>query len=110
MALDPANNEIAVLEKSGDILFFSSIITGNVAPYRILRSKELDGASDLVVDPKADHVVVLNRKSGSVLHFSRKANYLGAECKKNLSLIKSDDLSPQTESLFKPKTIPLLAK
>ena len=97
---DQKNEEIAALDSSGDILFFSSTLTGNVAPYRILRAKELKGASHLVVDPIKNEVIVLNKNEGSILFFSRLANFKGREGKRNLSLIRSfDGLSEGIESL-----------
>lgn len=89
LALDEANKEIAVLEKSGDVLFFSSVITGNVAPKRVLKAKELDGAYDLVINPNKNEVTVLNKKNQELVFFSRNANFFGREGKKQLSLIRS---------------------
>ena len=44
IALDEINKEIVVLEKSGAVLFFSSVVTGNVAPLRILKNKPSENA------------------------------------------------------------------
>lgn len=86
VAVDSKNNEVAVLQRSGDILFFSSLITGNVAPLRTLRTPELEGASDIVVDPDSNQIMVLNPKSSSLLFYSRLANFYGREGKKDLGL------------------------
>jgi len=89
IAFDEANKEIAVLEKSGDILFFSTIITGNVAPYRILRSKNLYGSNDLAIDPNKEMVIVSNNSSNMILFYSRMANINGRKGKRNLEMIDS---------------------
>lgn len=100
IALDEKNKEIAVLEKNGDILFFSSVIMGNVAPLRILRLKELEGATDIAIDSKRNRIIVLNKKSESLLFYSRLGNIHGFQGKKNLSLQKSiAKLPSSTESI-----------
>jgi hypothetical protein len=91
VAINEQQKEIVVLEKSGDILFFSSIITGNVAPLRILKNKELNGASDLLVNSKKMEVIVLNKKSHEILFFSSLANVNGRPDKKKLNLLRSID-------------------
>jgi hypothetical protein len=91
VALNEKQKEIAVLEKSGDILFFSSTITGNVAPLRILKNKELSGASDLVINSLKMEVIVLNKKSHEILFFSTLANANGRPGKKKLNLLRSFD-------------------
>lgn len=88
-ALDEKNNEIAVIEKSGDILFFSSIITGNVSPLRVLKHKDLEGASDLVFNTKRGEILILNKDNKEILSFSRLANIHGREGKKFLTIVKA---------------------
>jgi len=88
VAFDEKNREVAVLERSGDVLFFSSIITGNVAPYRIIKSPELLGATDLLIDTERDQVIILNNAKNSVLFFSRLGNAEAREGKKKLSLLR----------------------
>ena len=83
-----------MLEASGDILFFSSILTGNIAPFRILRNKELHGATNLVTDPNKDEVIVYLPTTGQLLFFSRTANFYGREGRKNLNVLRSlEDIS-----------------
>ncbi|MGE3610424.1 MAG: hypothetical protein AB7I27_12615 [Bacteriovoracaceae bacterium] len=84
VTLDEAHQEIAVLLNSGDILFFSSRILGNVAPLRVIKSKELEGAVDLAINPNTNQVIVLNQKSQSLLFYSSKANIHAHTEKKNL--------------------------
>lgn len=88
LTIDEANKEVAVLDAKGDVLFFSSHITGNVAPLRILKHKELTGAADLVVNSKKNEVLILNKRTRSVIIFSRLANYHGPEKKKKLAILK----------------------
>jgi hypothetical protein len=88
MDYDKENNEVAILEKgSGDILFFSSIITGNVAPYRTIRTEQLFGAIDIKVFN--DEVFVLNSKDNSVIVYNRLANFYGRKDHKNLEILRS---------------------
>lgn len=89
LAIDEKNQEIVVLEESGDVLFFSSKITGNVAPYRILRNKELEGASEIVVDSTRDLVAINNKKTKKILFFSRLANINGRKENQRLDIVKS---------------------
>ena len=87
LALDEINKEIVVLEKSGAVLFFSSVVTGNVAPLRILKNKDLLGASDIVVNAKKQEVIILNKNDHEIHFYSRLANDQGREGKKNNSLL-----------------------
>jgi hypothetical protein len=110
VAIDDVNNEVAVLERSGDVLFFSSIVTGNVAPLRTIRTKELTGAVDLVIDIKNSEVILANAKTKNILFYSRLANFFGREEKRNLTLTKRIDgfpmgddslaISPTNQELF----------
>ena len=88
VALDEINKEIVVLEKSGAVLFFSSVITGNVAPLRILKNKDLNGASDIVVNAKKQEVIILNNNNHEIHFYSRLANDLGREGKKKNTLLR----------------------
>ncbi len=108
LAIDEVNKEIAVLDKSGDILFFSSTITGNIAPKRVLKAKELDGAHDLVINSVRQEVIALNKQNHDLVVFSREANFFGVEGKKKLGLIRSVDgvngeflsIDPHHQELF----------
>jgi hypothetical protein len=82
-----------VLEESGDVLFFSSKITGNISPFRILQDKELVGGSELVIDSLRDQVVVNNKTTKRILFFSRLANVHAREGKQKLGIIKTIDTS-----------------
>jgi hypothetical protein len=93
LAIDEKNQEIAVLEENGDVLFFSSRITGNVSPYRILRHKDLEGAVELVVDNRRDQIIVYNKKNKKILFFSRLANVNGRKENQRLGIIKTIDTS-----------------
>lgn len=91
LSFDEKNQEIVVLEESGDVLFLSSKITGNVAPFRILKHEELVGASELVVDNEKDQVILANNKTKRILFFSRLANINGRKGKQKLDIIKTID-------------------
>lgn len=86
VSFDEKNNEIAVLERSGDVLIFSARITGNVAPLRVIRHADLDGAVDLRFLPKTEEVAILMPEKKEVLTFSREANFYGREGKKKLNI------------------------
>lgn len=93
LAFDEKNQEVVALEESGDVLFFSSKITGNIAPYRILKHKELAGASEIVVDSVRDQVVVNNKSNKKILFFSRLANINARAEKQKLDIIRVIDAS-----------------
>ena len=88
---DEKNQEIIVLEESGDVLFFTSTLTGNIAPYRILRHKALQGASEMVFDNSTDQVIINNKKSDKLLFFSRLANIYAPKDKQKLNILKVID-------------------
>jgi hypothetical protein len=89
ISLDEKNNEIVVLEASGDILFFSSVLAGNMAPFRILRSKELHGATNIVINTDKNEVIAYLPSAGQLLFFSRTANFYGREGRKSLGVLRS---------------------
>lgn len=93
IALDEAHHEIAVLDENSEVLFFSTIITGNVAPYRILKTKDLYGAKNLIIDSAADQVIVHNPELKQVLFFSRLANIDAPKGHRKLELLKAMDIS-----------------
>ncbi len=88
LALDDKHREIVALNGHGDVLFFSAVVTGNVAPLRILRNKELDGTVSIAVNPILEQILALNPNKSEVLVFSRKANIDAPEGKKHLSVLK----------------------
>lgn len=92
LALDELHHELAVLNESSDILFFSTMITGNVAPYRILKTKDLYGAKNLIVDAQRDQVIVHNPELKQLLFFSRLGNIDAPKGRKRLELIKAMDI------------------
>jgi hypothetical protein len=99
IAIDENHQEIAVLIKNGDVLFFSSALTGNVAPLRILKNKELDGSTDLVVNGKTDEVIIFNKTHSRLLFFSRLANFSAPENRKKLNLLRTVRINPGQSSL-----------
>lgn len=86
VSFDEVHNEVAALERSGDILVFSSKITGNVAPLRVIRHPDLDGATDLSFLPKSLEIAVQLLEKKEVLTFSRLANFFGREGQKKLNI------------------------
>lgn len=101
LAIDEKNKEIAVLEENGNILFFSSKITGNIAPYRVIKHKELEGANDIVVDSERDFVIVNNNKNKRILFFSRLADINGRRKNQSLDIKKSINTSSvEVKNLF----------
>lgn len=88
LAIDEVNKEIAVIDQGRDIRVYSSVITGNVAPLRTLKSQDIEGAVDLVINPKKDQLIVLNPSTRQILFFSRLANYFGLEKMKKMEVLK----------------------
>jgi len=89
LAFDENNKEIVALDESGEVLSFTTTITGNIAPYRILRNKEIEGASELVIDYTRDQIIVNNKKTKKILFFSRLANINGRKGKQRLMVLKT---------------------
>jgi hypothetical protein len=92
LVIDEKNLEVAVLEESGDILFFSSKITGNVAPYRILHHKELLGTIEISFDNSNNYIIAKNIQTKKLLYFSRLANTNARTGNQKLEILKSIDL------------------
>jgi len=93
LAVDEKNQEIIVLEESGDVLFFTTTLTGNIAPYRILKHKALYGSSEIVFDNLTDQILISNKKSAKIYFFSRLANFNAPKDKQNLKILKTLDTS-----------------
>ena len=74
IALDENHEEVIVLNGDDKVFFFSSVITGNVSPYRILSSPLLGKSFDIEYIASENQVAVASQKSGKVHFFSRKAN------------------------------------
>lgn len=85
--LDEANSEIVVVESSGDILFFSSVITGNVSPKRILRHAALESVDSIEIHK--DEVIAFDSKNSELMVYSRKANVHALEGMRHLSPLKT---------------------
>lgn len=101
IALDEKNNEIAVLEDDGKIFFFSTTITGNIAPFRTLINKALPGSTELIVDSAKDQVAVYNPEVKKIFYFSRKANIHTHGRSKKLEVLKSVNLASYDLKDFK---------
>ncbi len=84
VAYNEQTAEIAALESNGDVLVFNAKIPGNVAPIRVIRHQEIDGASDVSFLSSKDEIAVHIPLRQEVLTFSRMANFFGREGKKNL--------------------------
>jgi hypothetical protein len=89
------NKEVYVLENnSAEVKIFSSLVTGNIAPLRVIRTEQLMGAVDLTVHK--DNVYVLNGTDHSVLVYSRLANYYGREGFQRLNLLNTYEGLPES--------------
>ena len=88
LAIDESNHEIAVLDERGNVLIFPSRMSGNIAPYRILKHKDLHGASDLMINAKKNELIVFNNSKQSLIFFPRLANNHGRGKKKAPSVLR----------------------
>ncbi len=86
LSYDEKNREVVVLEESGDILTFSTVITGNVAPLRVIRHPEIEGAADIIILPERNEIGVLHGSRRELLFFSRLGNFHGREGRQNLAV------------------------
>jgi hypothetical protein len=88
LAIDEVNKEIAVIDGARDVFFFSSSIIGNVAPLRTVKSQDLEGAVDLVINPKKGQLIVLNPATRQIIIISRLANIFALEGRRKLDILK----------------------
>lgn len=86
VAFDEKTSEVAALESNGDVLIFNAKIPGNVAPIRVIRHQELDGATDVMFLPKTDEIAVHLKSKNEVITFARMANFFGREGHKRLTV------------------------
>lgn len=99
VSLDTENDEVAILDSvTGDINFYSMTVTGNVAPFRILKNEIISGSTEVAVNSKDDEVVVINPNAGSIQFFSRLANVAMPEGKRNMALKRSIEGLPTSIS------------
>lgn len=85
--------EIYILEQhKGEVKIFSSMITGDIGPYRVIRTKHIIGAVDVL--GVGQNVYVLNPKDESIYVYHRMGNYYGRKGKKNLNLLKAYEKIP----------------
>jgi len=83
LILDRKSIEMVSLNSDGVVSFFSSKITGNVSPFRVIKKDELAGSIDLAINNPSDEVLILNPKAESVCIYSRLANSLHREGRRN---------------------------
>lgn len=75
ISIDSDNLEVAVLDASkGEVSFYSSYITGNIAPIRVIKSANFIGSHDIAVG--GNEVSVINGDNGQLWTYSRLANSL----------------------------------
>lgn len=79
---DEVNREIIVLDKSGKILFFDMVMTGNVLPKRMIVHQELEKASQIMVFQ--DHLIAWNPSAEELVFFNR-LNDVGISLEKKLT-------------------------
>ena len=89
LEVDTNHDEIITLDKSGNIFFFSSKILGNVAPFRILKNTNLQGATNFVISSVLNSIIVLNKHDRKILFLSRTANIHGRTGHKDLKVKRS---------------------
>lgn len=82
---DIKNQELAYLNKSGDVFLFSTRFFGNISPVRTLKNNNLFGAIDLCFTK--DHLVVLNDKDKKIIFYHRSANSMGHTKKKKTEIL-----------------------
>jgi len=89
IAIDEDHEEIIILNGDNSVLFFSFVITGNISPYRILRSAALENSFDIEYIVSSSQVAIASGKTGQVLLFSRKANIHAPKERRFLDIEKS---------------------
>jgi hypothetical protein len=92
MVIDEVNEELVVLDKSGDIYFFTSKFSGNIAPLRILKNREIVDAESVSINSEKNEVIVNIPKRKKRFIFSRLANVNAPKDKQKLEVLRKEDL------------------
>jgi hypothetical protein len=75
ISIDEDNQEVAILDNiTGEVKFYSSYITGNIAPLRVIKSTHFVGAHDLAINSATNEVSVINGDNGQMWTYSRLAD------------------------------------
>lgn len=82
---DSKKGEIAFLNKSGDIMIYSTRFFGNISPGRKISNKALYGATDLCLGQ--NNILALLPKDQKIVMFDRSGNSNGGKGRKRDQLI-----------------------
>lgn len=91
---DSRKEEIAYLNKDGDIFIFSSRYFGNISPARKVSNKANFNATDLCLSE--DFLFILNTSDYKIIKFDRMANSLAISNKKKDEIIEEYRLPKHT--------------
>jgi hypothetical protein len=89
--IDETHQEAIVLLANGNILFFTTKMTGNLAPYRILKGADIIGSNEIIYDSARDLIALNNPKNKKVLFYKRLANIHAPKERRNLDNVKALD-------------------
>lgn len=82
VSLDESNKEIIVLDKSGKILFFDMVMTGNVSPKRMILHQDLESSSHIF--SYQNEVIVWNSSAEELIFFDRLSDVGITQKKKSI--------------------------
>jgi hypothetical protein len=94
LAIDGKNQELAVLLGTGEVHVFTLRVLGNISAIRKISHNSLIGATDLVVKPDTDEILIENPVNKKIFVFSRFANINGREGQKRLEVLRTLSLNP----------------
>ncbi len=92
LLIDEKNEELIVLEKSGDIYFYTTKFSGNIAPLRIIRSKEIQDVDTIALDLEKDQIILTSKKMKKKFYLSRLGNIFAPKEKQKLEILKLENL------------------
>ncbi len=92
MTIDETNEELVVLDHNGDVYFFTTKFSGNIAPFRILRHNDLAQAESVSIDAQKNEVILHIPKMKKRYVFSRLANINAPIGKQKIEIIRKEDL------------------
>ncbi len=92
LAIDEINEELVVLDKNGDIYFFTTKFSGNIAPLRILKHKDILEADSFSIDSQKNEIIVNVTKYKKRYVFSRLANINAPKDKQKLEILRKEEI------------------
>ena len=100
LAIDEKNEELVILDAKSEIKIFTTKFQGNISPLRVIKSKMIEGATEVAIDSDRKQIVIYNPKVNAIFLFDRLANIHNTKGKQKLEVkIKIDTQGYKLENL-----------